>query len=52
MISLIVIFLVEANALVGFQGATKKPLDTISGTITGGITLWAVLVVVIMLTLR
>ena len=51
-ISLIVIFLVEANALVGSQGATKKPLDTISGTITAGIILWAVLVVVIMLTLR
>jgi len=51
-ISLIVIFIVEANALIGTQGATKKPLDTISGTITAGTILWAVLVVVIFLTLR
>jgi len=50
-ISLIVIFAVEANALIGSQGPTKKPLDTIGGTITGGVILWAVLVVVIMLTL-
>jgi len=50
-ISLIVIFAVEANALIGSQGATKKPLDTIGGTITAGVILWAVLVVVIFLTL-
>jgi uncharacterized membrane protein len=51
-ISLIVIFIVEANALVGTQGATKKPLDSIGGTITAGVVLWAVLVVVIMEGLR
>ncbi len=51
-ISLIVIFLVEANALIGSQGPTKKPLDSIGGTITAGTILWAVLVAVIMLTLR
>jgi len=51
-ISLIVILLVEANALIGAQGATKKPLDTIGGTITAGVILWAVLIIVIMLTLR
>jgi hypothetical protein len=49
---LIVIVLVEANALVGSQGPTKKPLDSISGTITAGTILWAVLVVVIMISFR
>jgi uncharacterized membrane protein len=51
LLSLIVIVLVEANALVGSQGATKRPLDSISGTITAGTVLWAVLVIVIMITL-
>jgi uncharacterized membrane protein len=51
-ISLIVIFAVEANALIGSQGPTKKPLDTIGGTITGGVILWAVLICVIMIALR
>lgn len=50
-LSLIVIVAVEANALVGSQGPTKKPLDTIGGTITGGVIVWAVLVVIIFLTL-
>jgi len=52
LISLIIMVLVEANALVGSQGPTKKPLDTIGGTITAGTILWAVLVIVIMVTLR
>ena len=52
MISLIIIALVEANALVGSQGATKKPLDSISGTVTAGAVLWAVLVLVIRVTLH
>src|SRR5260370_20610440 len=51
LLSLIVIVIVEANALVGSQGPTKKPLDTISGTITAGTVLLAVLVVVILITL-
>ena len=51
-ISLIIIGLVEANALVGSQGATKKPLDSISGTVTAGTVLWAVLVLVIAVTLH
>jgi uncharacterized membrane protein len=51
-ISLIIILLVEANALVGSQGTTKKPLDSISGTITAGTVLWAVLVLVIAESLR
>jgi len=52
LITMIVIVIVEANALVGSQGPTKKPLDTIGGTITAGTVLWAVLVIVIMVTLR
>jgi len=50
-VSLIAIILVEANALIGAQGATKKPLDSIGGTITAGVVLWAVLVIVIFVTL-
>ncbi|HVA82016.1 MAG TPA: urate hydroxylase PuuD [Candidatus Binataceae bacterium] len=42
-----VIALVEINALVGAQGATKKPLDSVSGTIIAGFVLWAVMMVVI-----
>jgi uncharacterized membrane protein len=49
--SLIAIALVEANALIGAQGATKKPLDSIGGTITAGVILWAVLVIIIFVTL-
>lgn len=50
-ISGIVIILVEANALVGAQGTTKKPLDSISGTIWAGVILWVVLVGIIHVTL-
>ena len=50
-VSLIAIILVEANALIGAQGATKKPLDSIGGTITAGVILWAVLVIIIFVTL-
>jgi len=46
-VTLIVIFLVEANALIGTQGATKKPLDSIAGTIHSGLGLWILLVVII-----
>jgi hypothetical protein len=35
-LSAVIIVLVEVNALVGAQGATKKPLDTIQGTLTAG----------------
>lgn len=38
-LSVIIIALVEINALVGAQGATKKPLDTIPGTLTAGFVL-------------
>jgi uncharacterized membrane protein len=51
-LTLIIVGLVEANALIGSQGATKKPLDSISGTVTAGTILWAVLVLVIGVTLR
>jgi hypothetical protein len=43
--------LVEANALIGTQGATKKPLDSIPGTIHSGLALWIVLIVIIKVTL-
>jgi uncharacterized membrane protein len=46
-----VIAALEANALMGTQGATKKPLDSIGGTITAGVILWAVLVIIIFVTL-
>src|SRR2546421_8539240 len=46
-----VILLVEMNALIGAQGSTKKPLDSIQGTITGGFVLWVVLLVIIKATL-
>lgn len=42
-ISLGIIFLVELNSLVGTQGATKKPLDSVSGTIWSGFILTLVL---------
>ncbi len=35
-LSTAIIVLVEVNALVGAQGATKKPLDTIQGTLAAG----------------
>jgi uncharacterized membrane protein len=35
-LSLVILALIEANALVGAQGATKKPLDTIPGTLSAG----------------
>jgi len=50
-VTLIVIFLVEANALIGTQGATKKPLDSIAGTIHSGLGLWILLIVIIKVTL-
>ncbi|HEY6395797.1 MAG TPA: urate hydroxylase PuuD [Candidatus Binataceae bacterium] len=43
----IVTVLVEINALIGSQGPTKKPLDSIGGTIWSGIILWIVLIVII-----
>jgi uncharacterized membrane protein len=36
LLSALIIVLIEANALVGAQGATKKPLDTIQGTLLAG----------------
>jgi uncharacterized membrane protein len=43
----IIIALLEINALVGSTGAAKKPLDSISGVITSGFVLWAVLTLII-----
>jgi len=50
-LTLLIVGAVEANALIGTQGATKKPLDSIPGTIHSGLLLWVVLIVVIKLTL-
>ena len=50
-VTLIVVFLIEANALIGTQGPTKRPLDSIAGTIHSGLGLWILLVVIIKLTL-
>jgi uncharacterized membrane protein len=46
-----IIAAVEYNALVGAQGPTKQPLDSIPGVITSGFVLWALLTVVIMIVL-
>ena len=43
LIALIIIAAVECNALVGTQGATKKPLDSIKGALWFGFILTAVL---------
>jgi uncharacterized membrane protein len=45
-----VIAALEANALVGTQGTTKKPLDSIPGVITAGFVVWFVLLVIIEIT--
>jgi uncharacterized membrane protein len=47
----IVIALVEINALYGSTGATKKPLDSVSGAIVSGFILWLVEVILIKITL-
>jgi uncharacterized membrane protein len=46
-LGLAIIGAVELNALVGTQGPTKKPLDTVKGTITSGFVLWGVLFLLI-----
>jgi uncharacterized membrane protein len=46
-----IIAAIEINALVGAQGPTKKPLDTISGVIWAGFIVWAILTVIIMMVL-
>ena len=43
---------IEINALVGTQGVTKKPLDTIPGVIWSGFILWFILTVIILLVFR
>jgi uncharacterized membrane protein len=45
-----VIAALEANALVGTQGPTKQPLDSIPGVITAGFVVWFVLLVIIKIT--
>ena len=42
-ISLVIIGTVELNCLIGTQGATKKPLDSVSGTLWAGFILTAIL---------
>jgi uncharacterized membrane protein len=41
----IIIILIELNALMGTQGATKKPLDSIPGVIIAGFVAWALLII-------
>ncbi|HEX2227820.1 MAG TPA: urate hydroxylase PuuD [Candidatus Binatia bacterium] len=48
-LALIVIAAVEYNALAGTQGATKKPLDSVSGALWFGFILWAVLYVIMLI---
>ena len=45
-----VIAALEANALVGTQGPTKQPLDSIPGVVTTGFVVWFVLLVIIKIT--
>jgi uncharacterized membrane protein len=46
---LIIIAAVELNCLMGTQGATKKPLDSVSGALWFGFILWAVLYVLLLI---
>jgi len=46
-----IIAAVEINALVGTQGPTKKPLDTIPGVIWSGFIVWAILTGIMMMVL-
>lgn len=46
-----IIAAIEINALVGTQGPTKKPLDSISGVIWSGFIVWAILTAIIMMVL-
>ncbi len=48
-IACVIIVVVELNCLVGTQGATKKPLDSVSGTLWGGFILTAVLYVLFLI---
>jgi uncharacterized membrane protein len=47
-ISLIIIAAIEINALMGTQGATKKPLDSIAGALWSGFILTGVFVVLLL----
>jgi uncharacterized membrane protein len=48
-VSLVILALVELNALIGTQGATKKPLDTVPGAIWSGVILTAIYHIVFVL---
>jgi hypothetical protein len=43
LVVIVIIAAVEANALVGTQGATKKPLDSVSGALWFGFLLTGIL---------
>jgi uncharacterized membrane protein len=51
-LSLIILAAVEANALVGTQGSTKKPLDSISGALWAGFILTAIFYVLLLALMR
>jgi len=45
----LIIAAIEVNALLGSQGPTKKPLDTVSGTLWAGFILAAILYVLFLI---
>jgi hypothetical protein len=51
-LSLIIMGAVEYNALVGTQGPTKKPLDSVSGALWAGFILTAVFYVLLLALMR
>jgi uncharacterized membrane protein len=51
-LSLIIVGAVEYNALVGTQGTTKKPLDSVSGALWAGFILTAVFYVLVLALMR
>ncbi len=50
-VGLIVIGLVEANALIGSSGPSKKPLDSVAGALISGFVVWLILLIIILATL-
>src|SRR5579883_993571 len=50
-VGLIVIGLVEANALIGSSGPSKKQLDSVAGALISGFVVWLILLIIILATL-
>jgi len=47
-VAILVIAAVELNALIGTQGATKKPLDSVSGALWSGFILTGIFYVLVL----